>query len=77
MKWGTRIGRIQKSIDGTARAHLYYWIRRDDAHNWKAGRYWFNQEVEYQGKVFRTPAQARAYCERMDREAIIIEAVTA
>jgi hypothetical protein len=77
MKWGTRIGRIQITIKGTPRAHWYYYIRREGAHDWRAGRYWFGREVDYQGKSFRTSAQARAYCEAKDSEAVIIEAVEA
>jgi len=77
MKWGTRIGKIQITVKGTPRAHWYYYIRREGAHDWRAGRYWFGGEVDYQGKSFRTSAQARAYCEAKDREAVIIEAVEA
>jgi hypothetical protein len=77
MKWGTRIGKIQITVKGTPRAHWYYYIRREGAHDWRAGRYWLNHEVDYQGKSFRTSAQARAYCEAKDREAVIIEAVEA
>lgn len=77
MKWGTRIGRIQITIKGTPRAHLYYYIRHEGAHQWKAGRYWFGQEVDFRDITFRTSAAARAYCEKKDREAIIIEEVRA
>jgi hypothetical protein len=77
MKWGTRIGKIQITVKGTPRAHWYYYIRREGAHDWRAGRYWLNHEVDYQGKSFRTSAQARAYCEAKDREAVIIEEVKA
>jgi len=77
MKWGTRIGRIQITIKGTPRAHWYYYIRREGAHDWRAGRYTFGAEYDYQGLTFRTSAQARAYCEKKDAEAVIIEEVTA
>ena len=77
MQWGTRIGKIQITVKGTPRAHWYYYIRREGAHDWRAGRYWFGSEVDYQGKSFRTSAQARAYCEQKDREAVIIEEVRA
>jgi len=77
MIWGTRIGKIQITIKGTPRAHWYYYIKREGAHNWKAGRYWFGQEIDFRDKVFTTSAQARAYCERVDKEAVIIEALEA
>jgi hypothetical protein len=77
MKWGTRIGRIQITIKGTPRAHWYYYVRREGAHSWKAGRYWLGGEVDYRDKVFSTSAQARAYCEAKDREAVIIEEIRA
>ena len=77
MQWGTRIGKIQITVKGTPRAHWYYYIRREGAHDWRAGRYWFNHEVDYQGKSFRTSAQARAYCEAKDREAVVIEEIRA
>ena len=74
MKWGTRIGKIQITIKGTPRAHWYYYIRKEGANYWKAGRYWFGQEIDFHDKTFRTSAQARAYCEKKDREAVIITA---
>lgn len=76
MKWGTRIGRIQITIKGTARAHWYYWIKREGAHNWKAGYYGFGAEIPYR-ETFTTSAKARAYCEMKDREAVIIEEIRA
>ena len=77
MKWGTRIGRIQITVKGTPRAHWYYYIRREGAHDWRVGRYTFGQEIDFRDKSFKTSAQARAYCEKIDREAVIIEGVTA
>jgi len=76
MKWGTRIGRIQITIKGTPRAHWYYWIKREGAHNWKAGYYGFGAEISYR-ETFTTSAKARAYCEAKDREAVIIEEIRA
>ena len=76
MKWGTRIGRIQITIKGTPRAHWYYWIKREGAHNWKAGYYGFGAEIPYR-ETFTTSAKARAYCEMKDREAVIIEEIKA
>lgn len=74
MEWGARYGRMQITIKGTARAHWYYWIRYEGAHDWRAGYYGFNQEIAYREKSFKTSAQARKYCEAKDRDAVIIEA---
>ncbi|NBO09639.1 MAG: hypothetical protein EBV30_09945 [Actinobacteria bacterium] len=62
---------IQLWVDGI------YYIRREGAHDWRVGRYTFSQEIDFRDKSFRTSAQARAYCEKIDREAVIIEGVTA
>ena len=72
MIWGTRIGRMQITVKGTPKAHWYYWIKREGAHDWRAGYYGFNMEIPYLDKSFKTSAQARAYCEAKDREAVII-----
>ena len=77
MIWGTRHGRMQITVKGTPRAHWYYWIRQEGAHDWRAGYYGFGMEIPYRDKSFKTSAQARAYCEARDRDAVIIEAVTA
>jgi hypothetical protein len=76
LNWGTRIGKMQITVKGTARAHWYYWIKREGAHDWRAGYYGFNMEVPYR-LTFATSAQARAYCERKDSEALVIEEVRA
>ena len=73
MEWGTRHGRMQITIKGTARAHWYYWIRYEGAHDWRAGYYGFNQEIAYREKSFKTSAQARKYCEAKDRGVFIVE----
>ena len=74
--WGTRIGKMQITVKGTARAHWYYWIKREGPHDWRAGYYGFNMEIPYR-ETFTTSAQARAYCEAKDATAVIIEEVTA
>lgn len=76
LNWGTRIGKMQITVKGTSRAHWYYWIKREGAHNWRAGYYGFNMEIPYR-ETFITSAQARAYCEKVDREALVIEEVKA
>jgi hypothetical protein len=76
LNWGTRHGKMQITIKGTARAHLYYWIKKEGPSDWRAGYYGFGMEIPYR-ETFATSAQARAYCEKKDREAVIIEGVTA
>ena len=76
LNWGTRIGKMQITVKGTARAHWYYWIRREGPRDWRAGYYGFGMEVPYR-LTFATSGQARAYCEAKDSEAVIIEEVTA
>jgi hypothetical protein len=68
---------IQRTKYGSSRAHKYYYIWEKEEGKWTAGRNWFNREIDYQGLTFRTSAEARAYCEKKDREAVIIEEVTA
>ena len=77
MIWGTRNWRMQITVNGTPRSHWYYCIRQEGAHDWRAGYYGFGMEIPYRDKSFKTSAQARAYCEARDRDAVIIEAVTA
>ena len=61
----------QRTSEGEARAHAYYYVYRVAQSSWVAGRYWFNKEVNYRIK-FKSAKQARAYCEAKDREAVII-----
>lgn len=77
MKWNSKIGKIYTTQRGTTRAHLYYYIRHEGAHTFKAGRFWFNREVDYERESFTTLATAKRYCEMKDREAVIIEEVSA
>jgi hypothetical protein len=81
IKWDIKRGRVQRTTHGTTRAYLYYYVIQRDTRHYEAGRYWLNREVAYtkNGEAIRfsTIGQARAYCEAKDREAVIIEAVTA
>lgn len=67
----------QRTKYNTTRAHRYYYIYEKSAGKWIAGRYWFSREYDYGRITFPDSASARAYCEKIDREAVIIEAVTA
>jgi hypothetical protein len=74
MKWNNE-GKIhQRTIEGE-RAHKYYYIWEIQEGEWIAGRYWFSREIDYRLQ-FDTAEKARAYCEKKDREAVIIESVT-
>jgi hypothetical protein len=77
MKWNSVIGRVSTTKQGTTKAHLYYWTRRDGVRDFKAGYYGYGLEIEFQNKQFTTLQKARAYCEQLDTNAVIIEEVTA
>jgi len=80
MEWTTGNGRVQITPKGTARAAWYYYVVREGAYRYRAGRYMFGREVDYTQLgtpyIFPTAKQARAYCEAKDASAVIIEAVT-
>ena len=80
MEW-TGSPRVQITIKDTARAAWYYYVVRESAYRYHAGRYTFGREVDYTQNgtpyIFPTAKQARAYCEKRDIEAEIITAVTA
>lgn len=67
---------IQRTKYGAARAHKYYYVWEKEEGKWTAGRHWFNREIDYR-LTFPTSAAARAYCEKKDREAVIIEGINA
>ena len=67
----------QRTKYKSARAHKYYYIWQIKGGKWIAGRFTFGREYDYRGKTFPDSATARAYCEKVDREAVIIEEVTA
>ena len=80
MKWNTQGEKWQQSKKGTARAHLYYFITKHGTGDgkWQAGYYGFGRQIEMKSAgTFDTAQEARAYCEKIDREAVIIESVTA
>lgn len=67
----------QSTKHGTSRAHAYYYVWETNEGKWIAGRYWFSREIDFGRITFPTSAAARAYCEKKDREAVIIEEVRA
>jgi hypothetical protein len=66
----------QRTISGE-RAVKYYYVYEIKRGEWKAGRFAYGREYDYTRKTFTDSRKARAYCQRKDKEAIIIEAVTA
>ena len=79
MEWQAKRGRIHKSVNGTAKAHLYYWVRHNGVRSFNAGYHGFGLDVTYlaMGKMlnFSTLAEAKAYCLKKDNEAVLIEAM--
>jgi hypothetical protein len=85
MKWNKPSGyssfpKWQQTRRGTARARLYYFITQ---HGTGDGSYcvgyggFGTQVVMKSAGTFNTAQEARAYCERIDKEAVIIEEQTA
>lgn len=64
------------TVKGTARAHWYYYVVRESAYRYHAGRYTFGREIDYNQNgipyIFPTAKQARAYCENRDAQATVI-----
>ena len=80
MKWTSDWTGWQQSKIGTARARRYYFVTNQlsDNRKWQAGYYGFGKQVVMKSAgLFDTAREARAYCEKIDNEAVIIEAVTA
>jgi hypothetical protein len=73
MNWLDTDRIYQRTSEGEARAHAYYYIYRVAQSYWVAGRYWFDQEIDYRIK-FDTAESAREYCEMKDRETVVIVA---
>jgi len=79
MKWNEPRGKWQQSRRGTARAHSYYFITQHGTGDgsYCVGYYGFSQQVVMKSAgTFNTAQEARDYCERIDKEAVIIEAVS-
>ena len=79
MKWNAKIkdhylGLIQTSEEGTTKVFKYYYIKRARGYylGYTVGRYTFGREIDYR-ETFGTLKEARAFCEEVDRETLIIE----
>lgn len=75
LEW-TGSPRVKITVKGTARAHWYYYVVRESAYRYHAGRYTFGREIDYNQNgipyIFPTAKQARAYCENRDAQATVI-----
>jgi len=75
MKWKPGIKQpYQQTEEGTARAHDYYYIYKVQDGQWRAGRWMFNQDVDFRID-FSSPTTARHYIEHYDRDAMLIVAM--
>jgi hypothetical protein len=77
MRWNSA-GKFQASRKGTARAHLYYFVTQHGtgSQEWHAGYYGYSQQIVMKSAgTFKTAKEAREYCEKVDREAVLIQAV--
>jgi hypothetical protein len=81
MEWNIKRGRIYLSKQGTTRAYLYYFVRHEGVKNFTAGYYTLGRDVTILDRglprVFSTVGEAKAYCEKKDRETLIIEGIPA
>ena len=78
MEWqGIENDTVGQRTIGGARAYRYYYIWEIKGGRWIAGRYTFGREYDFRGKTFPDSATARAYCEKIDRETVVIEGVSA
>ena len=78
MNWLDTDRIYQKTAEGEAKAHAYFYVYRLAPRQWRAGRHWFGEDVDFRLK-FSSAKVARDYCELYDKEknATIIEEVRA
>jgi hypothetical protein len=80
MKWNNEGKMWQQSKRGTARARELYFITRygTGSAEWAVGYRGYGRLVEMKSAgTFKTAREARAYCEKIDISAVIIEEVSA
>ena len=72
MRWNKQQAKFpyyQRSRKGTSKTHEWYFIKQVPCERWRAGyrgtmREWCMNE----GGLFDTPEEARAYCEKRDKQ---------
>ena len=80
MKWNNEGKDWQQSKRGTARAREFYFVTRHGTGSaeWAVGYRGYGRLVEMKSAgVFESALKARAYCEELDANALIIEEVRA
>jgi hypothetical protein len=81
MKWNPKtpnnLRTLQTSEQETTRAFEYYYIKKMTGFylGYTVGRYTFGREIDYR-ETFNTLKEAREFCEMIDRETLVIEAVS-
>ena len=74
LKWRDGIGeRWQRTKPNTTYAYNYYYVYRLRGNHWRAGRYWFNEEIDFR-LDFSSAKVARDYCALYDKESTVIVA---
>jgi len=76
MKWNKQGVQFQASRRGTSNVREYYFVTTIGAggKGWLAGYRGFGtQVVMHSAGTFKTAQEARAYCEKVDRETLVIE----
>lgn len=80
MKWNTEGKAWQQSKRGTSRARELYFVTTHGTggEGWAVGYKGFGRLVEMKSAgTFKTAREARAYCEELDANALIVEEVRA
>ena len=80
MRWNSEGKAWQQSKRGTSRAREFYFVTTHGTGSgvWAVGYRGFGQLVVMgSAGTFKTAREARAYCEKIDNEALIIEEVLA
>lgn len=80
MRWNKQGAQFQASRRGTSRTREYYFVTTIGAGGagWLAGYRGFGTQVVMNSAgTFKTAKEAREYCEKIDREAVLIEEVSA
>jgi len=76
MEWLDTDRIFQRTAEGSATVHPYFYVYRVAQSYWVAGRYWFNREIDYRVR-FEAAEDARDYCEMKERETLVVTAIEA
>ncbi len=74
LSWRDGIGEIwQRTKPGSTHAYNYYYVYRLSGGHWRAGRFWFNREIDFR-LDFSSAKVARDYCAIYDKDSTVIVA---